>query len=374
MQIFSAMARRVLLLARTIAVGLLPIPTPLFLLIEAADGVATVSTTATAVADVTGEDASCALQTRATDPAGAGTAPAKEADPYSQHYPWKPHTHDCNDVETNHCNLYRDTGLCHTEMVAWACMKTCGSCGICRDLHPPSDCTAFRHRGLCSHHLKTRVYCRKSCGLCNAPGPVPAPVPVPLPAPTECQDRDQQNCNAYKLEGGCSRSQNVRDYCQRTCALCPDQCIDIDPHCEAYRKEGSCSSPNVQAYCRKSCGLCQPAPSPQPHPHPQPQPVPLPQPQPQPQPSECRDLDSHCGGYKAEFLCAKSANIQNYCKKTCGFCPGQCIDLDTNNCQAYKAEGNCERSHSVKVYCRRTCGLCGVDLRSAGADEDAAAA
>jgi hypothetical protein len=271
-------------------------------------------------------DAACSLQTRAAH---------QEADKVWPSY--------CADVELNYCELYRDQGLCATEMVAWACMNTCASCGRCRDLDSAPLCKFYKHRGQCSHHLKTRVYCRKTCRLCNDPSEFPVPAPAP---PPPCVDRDYSNCAGYKSEGGCAISENVRSWCKKTCGLCPGQCIDLDhQNCEGYMRQGGCdTNANVQAYCQKTCGLCTAV---------------LPIPQPEPAIPTCADRDpNNCVGYLREGGCTSNQNVRSWCQRTCGLCPGQCIDLDTTNCEAYKAVGGCNTNDNVRAYCRMTCGLC----------------
>lgn len=273
-------------------------------------------------------DAACSLQTRSAHQETA------------EHYP---PTNFCADVELTYCTLYRDQGLCATEMVAWACMLTCASCGECKDIDSAILCNVYLLKGKCHHDLQTRVYCRRTCGLCHTPQPFPVPLPAP---PPPCVDLDNSNCAGYKSEGGCAISQNVRTWCQSTCGLCPGQCKDLDQNnCKGYKLQGGCdTSTNVQAYCKKTCGLCSAL---------------LPGPMPEPAIPSCADRDpNNCGGYLREGGCTSNHNVRSYCRRTCGLCPGQCIDLDTTNCEAYKAVGGCNTNDNVRTYCRMTCGLC----------------
>lgn len=173
-----------------------------------------------------------------------------------------------------------------------------------------------------------------------------------------------QLCSCPSMAGLCNNGDDigrkVRQQCATTCGLCqaPPPCEDADGNCEYYRQQNYCHrSENVRTHCRRSCGICSggeevPAPPTQ---APTPAPTELPAtPAPTELPAECVDTDGNCEFYKNKGYCETSVNVQKSCTKSCALC---CEDED-GNCAYYKKEGYCTSSPNVQRLCKKSCGLC----------------
>jgi len=86
----------------------------------------------------------------------------------------------CEDIEQNHCQLYKDEGYCD-----WV------------------------------ENIKEQ--CRLTCGLCG-----PSTTTTTTMTSDVCEDIEQNHCQLYLDEGYCETSTAVMDQCQKTCGLCED--------------------------------------------------------------------------------------------------------------------------------------------------------
>jgi uncharacterized protein YkwD len=169
--------------------------------------------------------------------------------------------------------------------------------------------------------------------------------PAPTPAPG-CADIDTFNCQYYKSQGLCTKSQSVMAQCKDTCGIgscgsSSSSCQDTAGSCDYYKTLGYCSkSKNVKEGCKKTCGLCPTGSS-----------------SPIPQLDNCRDTAGSCDYYRSKGYCSSSKNVQDGCKKTCGLCATSCADT-ASSCGYYRSKGYCQTSKNVKTECKKTCGFC----------------
>jgi len=70
---------------------------------------------------------------------------------------------------SSRCQYVKESKLCTTDQGA-GCVKTCDTCGICRDYG--AYCKSYKERGMCDspRYAHAVLRCRKSCGMCDTEG------------------------------------------------------------------------------------------------------------------------------------------------------------------------------------------------------------